>query len=196
MPTNSPSQLSTDHLTMHGVFVDVLGTGVLLSGRSGIGKSELALGLINRGHRLIADDSVLFHREAGKDRIIGHCPPVLQDFLEVRGLGILNIRVMFGDTAIKENKLLQLIVNIIQVNQDSLYRIDRLHGMHGERELLGLEIPEVSIPVAPGRNLSILVEGAVRNHVLKQTGYQASQDFTERHKAFMKQTSEKNDNAC
>lgn len=92
--------------TLHGVFIDVLGLGVLLTGKSGTGKSELALGLINRGHRLIADDSVIFARK--KEKIIGFCPPILQDFLEVRGLGILDIRAMFGDTAIQKNKRLEL----------------------------------------------------------------------------------------
>ena len=172
-----------DNTTLHGVFIDVLGIGVLLNGQSGIGKSELALGLIDRGQSLVADDSVYFNKR--KDRLIGSCPPVLQDFLEVRGLGILNIRAMYGDDAITIEKRLQLIVNIIQVNQQDLYLIDRLHGMHGEKNILGIMIPEVSIPVAPGRNLAILVESAVKNHLLKIDGYDASQDFTEKHHTFM-----------
>lgn len=177
------------HSTHHGVFIDVAGVGVLLSGKSGIGKSELALGLINRGHRLIADDSVEFVSQKGN--IYGSCPEVLQDFLEVRGLGILNIRAMFGNHAIKKKKKLQLIINIIQVSQEQLYMIDRLYGMHGCQTILDLEIPEVSIPVAPGRNLAILVEGAVKNYLLKSSGYDASHDFMQRHQAYM---SKENDN--
>lgn len=177
------STLSNQHLTLHGVFIDVAGVGVLLSGRSGIGKSELALGLINRGHRLVADDSVSFKLE--KNYVVGYCPEILQDFLEVRGLGILNIRAMFGNTAIKAQKKLQLIINILQVNQEELYLIDRLYGMHNTQIILGQSIPEVSIPVAPGRNLAILVEGAVKNHLLKLNGYSASDDFADRHKHYM-----------
>jgi len=183
--SNQPNEIA-----QHGVFIDVDGTGVLLSGQSGIGKSELALGLISRGHRLVADDSVILATES--QQVIGRCPELLQDFLEVRGLGILNIRAMFGDAAIKEEKTLQLIINIIQVATDELYLIDRLYGMHDQRLILNIEIPEVSIPVAPGRNLAILVEAAVKNHILKTTGYDSSKDFTERHQKFM--TREKNEN--
>lgn len=161
--------------------------GVLLSGQSGIGKSELALGLISRGHRLIADDSVIFYKK--NSHIIGHCAPLLQDFLEVRGLGLLNIRAMFGDQAIQDKKQLKLIINIIQVNQEDLYLIDRLYGMHSIISILNTEIPQVSIPVAPGRNLAILVEAAVKNHLLKTNGYDASNDFTQRHNNFMQRES-------
>lgn len=170
-------------IAQHGVFIDVNNMGVLLSGESGIGKSELALGLISRGHRLIADDSVIFEND--DQRIIGRCPPLLQDFLEVRGLGILNIKAMFNETAIQKKKQLKLIINIIQVSKKSIHLIDRLYGMHGKKDILGIEIPEVSIPVAPGRNLSILVEAAVKNHLLKMNGYNSSEDFTQRHQYYM-----------
>lgn len=176
-------QTAPKQITLHGVFIDVLSIGVLLNGQSGIGKSELALGLIDRGHSLVADDSVNFLPK--DNRLMGSCPEVLQDFLEVRGLGILNIRAMFGDDAITMEKRLQLIINIIQVNQNQLYLIDRLHGMHGEKTIAGIAVPEVSIPVAPGRSLAILVESAVKNHLLKLDGYNASTDFTEKHNAFM-----------
>lgn len=174
---------SHKEIAQHGVFVSVDDTGVFLSGQSGIGKSELALGLISRGHHLIADDSVIFTLDDA--RIVGHCPPLLQDFLEVRGLGILNIRAMFGDRAITKKAELTLIINIIQVAHNELYLIDRLHGMHGMRDILGIDIPEVSLPVAPGRNLAILVEAAVKNHKLKINGYNGSDDFTQRHNSFM-----------
>jgi HPr kinase/phosphorylase len=168
-----------DSLTLHGVFMDVSGFGVLLRGASAIGKSELALGLINRGHRLVADDAVDFKLVA-PDTVIGSCPPILQDFLEVRGLGILNIRVMFGDNAIKDSKRLQLIVNVVAFSVDELKLIDRLHGMYRTDDILGVAIPEVTIPVAPGRNLAVLIETAVRNQVLKHNGYDASQEFIAR----------------
>ena len=172
-----------NEIAQHGVFMDVNNVGVLLSGKSGIGKSELALGLISRGHRLIADDSVILKKEGA--RIIGYCPPLLQDFLEVRGLGILNIRAMFNDSAIQKKKQLKLIINIIQVDQEALYLIDRLYGMHSHTNILTIQIPQVSIPVAPGRNLAILVEAAVKNHLLKINGYNSSEDFTQRHKSHM-----------
>lgn len=168
----------------HGVFLDVLGLGVLLTGESGIGKSELALGLINRGHRLIADDAVQF-KKTTEDTLMGSCPELLQDFLEVRGLGILNIRVMFGDTAIKENKRLQLIINVVEFNSQELQNIDRLHGLYRTIQLIDVPVPEVTIPVAPGRNLAVLVESAVRNQVLRHTGYEASLEFSSRQKQLM-----------
>jgi HPr kinase/phosphorylase len=174
----------TKIITKHGVFLDVLGAGVLLTGASGIGKSELALGLVNRGHRLIADDAVELHRTSGHS-LMGTCPELLQDFLEVRGLGILNIRVMFGDTAIKTSKKLQLIIHIVAFDHEELKNMDRLHGMYRQRSILNVNVPEVTIPVAPGRNLSVLVESAVRNQVLMNTGYHASQEFIKRQKILM-----------
>lgn len=177
---NAPS------ITRHGVFLDVLGIGVLLTGESGIGKSEIALGLINRGHRLIADDAVNFFY-VGNHTILGKCPPLLQDYLEVRGLGILNVRVMFGDTAIKERKRLQLIVNLKTFTDEGLKTIDRLHGMYRNCAILGVDIPEVTIPITSGRNLAVLVEVAVRNQVLKHTGYFASEEFITRQKQLMEQ---------
>ncbi len=168
-----------DTATLHGVFLDVLGLGVLLTGASGIGKSELALGLINRGHRLIADDAVTF-KQIDKETLIGSCPPLLQDFLEVRGLGILNIRVMYGDNAIKQEKRLQLIVHVALFSTEELAQMDRLQGMYRQQSILDVEVPEVTIPLAPGRNIAVLIETAVRNQVLKQHGYLATDEFIAR----------------
>jgi HPr kinase/phosphorylase len=173
--------------TLHGVFLEVLGLGVLLTGTSGVGKSELALVLINRGHKLIADDSVDFiSRSDGT--VLGYCHPILQDFLEVRGLGPLNVRAMFGDSAIKANQALNLIVNIRQLTDEELINMDRVHGMHIEREIVNLKIPEVTIPVSPGRNLAILVEGAVRNQLLRLAGYNASEELCNRQQTYMNET--------
>lgn len=177
-----------DSQTLHGVFMDVLGVGVLLTGQSGVGKSELALGLINCGHRLIADDAVLFSRVA-ENKVVGSCPETLQDFLEVRGLGVINIRAMFGDNAIKESKRLQLIVKIVAMDNDELQNVDRLQGIHDTRQVLGIGVPEVTIPVAPGRNLAVLVEGAVRNQILQLTGYHASEEFIERQQKILEDQS-------
>lgn len=166
-------------ITTHGVYLEVLNMGVLLTGSSGIGKSELALGLINLGHRLIADDAVLFTRQSS-NAIIGYCPPLLKDFLEVRGLGIINIRAMFGENAVQNDKRLQLIIEIIATDDQTLLSFDRLHGVHTLKNMLGIDIPQVTIPVAPGRNLAVLVEAAVRNEILKITGYRAAEDFSNR----------------
>lgn len=175
---------SPNSLSLHGVFIEVFNLGILLSGKSGIGKSELALSLVDRGHKLVADDSVCFIK-ANSSQLIGQCPELLQDFLEVRGLGILNIRQLYGEQAITIKKPLSLIVHIIQVDPATLYEIDRLNGMHQIKNILDVSIPEVTIPVAPGRNLAILVEAAVKNQLLKINGYNASTAFAERHKEYM-----------
>jgi len=161
------------------VFMEVFDCGVLLTGKSSIGKSELALELIHRGHRLIADDAPVFSRMS-PESLVGHCPLVLQDFLEVRGLGILNVRKLFGNIAIKDCKKLHLIVQIVNLNDIPPESIDRLQGMHRNRDVLNVSIPEVSLPTAPGRNLSVLVETAVRNQVLKLNGYDAVRAFQHR----------------
>lgn len=177
--------------TLHGVFLDVFGVGVLLRGPSGIGKSEIALGLISRGHRLIADDAVTFQRDPTHDKIIGICPAVLCDFLEVRGLGVLNVRALYGDSAVKDSTTLQLIVQLIDVSDDIFRHSDRLFGIHNEHTLLGLPFKEVTIPVGPGRNISVLVEAAVRNHSIQLKGYNAAEDFAAIQRAFLEQ--KKND---
>jgi HPr kinase/phosphorylase len=169
---------------LHGVFLDILGLGILLTGPSGIGKSELALGLINRGHKLIADDSVDFYQN-NHGVLTGCCPSMLQDFLEVRGLGPLNVRAMFGDSAISSDKPIHLIINICELNHQQLFNMDRSQGMYSFITILETPILEVTIPVSPGRNLAILVEGAVRNQLLRLAGYDSSKEFKQRQLDYM-----------
>ena len=168
-----------EKLTLHGVFMEVMGTGVLITGASSIGKSELALELLTRGHRLIADDAAEFARIA-PDLLNGTCPEMLRDFIEVRGLGILNVRAMFGASAIKHNRNLRLIIVLQEMGEAAA--MDRLHGSRRMRTIMEVEIPEITLPVGPGRNLAVLVEAAVRNHILNVKGYDASQAFIERQK--------------
>jgi len=168
-----------DRITVHGVFMEVLGMGVLLTGDPAIGKSELALDLINRGQRLIADDAPEFAHIA-PETLQGSCPPLLQDFLEVRGLGVLNIRAMFGESSIRQSKNLNLIVDLRSLDEKELAIIDRLSGTLSARTILGVAVPEVTMPVAPGRNLAILVEAAVRHQILRIRGYDAGVDMVER----------------
>lgn len=168
-----------ERVTIHGVFMEVLGMGVLLTGDPAIGKSELALDLINRGQRLVADDAPEFAYIA-PETLQGSCPPLLRDFLEVRGLGILNIRAMFGESAVRQSKNLNLIVDLKSLDEQELAGIDRLSGTASARTILGVAVPEVTMPVAPGRNLAILVEAAVRHQILRIRGYDAGVDFVER----------------
>ncbi|NNJ97181.1 MAG: HPr(Ser) kinase/phosphatase [Gammaproteobacteria bacterium] len=161
---------------IHGVFMEVLGTGVLITGQSSIGKSELALALISRGHRLIADDAPEFTR-IGPGILDGKSPGALKDFIEVRGLGVLNIREMYGDNALKRNKYLRLIVHLQRLSEKEYAQLDRLCGVRDLRTILGIEIPQVLIPIEPGRNLEVLVEAAVRNHILRFTGNDATEQF-------------------
>lgn len=176
------TQLVSEHVVMHGVFMEVLGIGVLLTGPSGIGKSELALELVSRGHRLVADDAPLFMC-SGPEIITGSCPPPLRDFIEVRGLGVLNIRAMFGDSAVKKTKQLRLVIHIENFDDEQLVNVDRLRGSHQTIDILNMKIEQIVLPVAAGRNLAVLVETAVRNHVLVYRGYNAADDFLGKHGA-------------
>jgi HPr kinase/phosphorylase len=172
----------------HGVFMEVQGTGVMITGDSAVGKSELALELITRGHRLIADDVVEFYQVA-PDTLEGRCPPVLQDFLEVRGLGVLNIRALFGETAVKLKKNIKLIVHLEKMTEKAMTQ-DRLRLDTYSQQILDATIHEVRIPVAAGRNIAVLVEVAVRNHILQLRGIDSTQQFIERHDQLLLQASE------
>lgn len=173
---------------LHGVFMEVMGLGVFLMGESGIGKSELALELLSRGHRLIADDACEFFR-VSPDALQGRCPDMLCDFLEVRGLGILNIRAMFGETAVRREKALHLIVRLKDLANHPHPTIDRLQAEQQTRAILGIDVVEVILFVASGRNLAVLVEAATRGHILRRRGVSALEDFTRRQQLMMMKSS-------
>ncbi|MEP6609941.1 MAG: HPr(Ser) kinase/phosphatase [Burkholderiaceae bacterium] len=176
------AKLLARHCTMHGVFMDVLGMGVLISGESSVGKSELGLELISRGHGLVADDVVDFSRVA-PDAVEGRCPHLLANLLEVRGLGLLDIKAIFGETAVRRKMKLRLIVELRRYSgSDTLERLP-LEGQ--SEEVLGLPIRKVLIPVASGRNLAVLTEAAVRNTILQLRGIDTMGDFLQRQKEQM-----------
>lgn len=177
------TQSLADITTLHGVLLEVVGIGLLITGESSVGKSELALELITRGHRLIADDMVEL-RHVAPNTLEGHCPALLRDFLEVRGLGILNIRSLFGDTAVKQVKNLRLIVELMKPTGE-LPPDSRLDMVSGTESILGVDIPKVCIPVAAGRNLAVLVEAAARNFILKNRGIDSSEEFMRRQREAM-----------
>lgn len=179
------AQAVAESVSLHGVFMEVQGFGALIKGEAAIGKSELALELISRGHRLVADDIVDFFR-ISPERVEGRCPPLLQDFLEVRGLGILNIRAIFGDNAVKPTKPLDLIIELQMADKLALQQLDRLNIKSLHEEVLGVKIPKVQIPIAAGRNIAVLVEVAIRNHVLLLRGINATRQFTQRQQREMK----------
>lgn len=172
----------------HGVFMEILGTGVLITGESSVGKSEVALELISRGHRLIADDAPEFARVT-PDIIRGTCPAVLRDLLEVRGLGVLNIRAMYGDSAIKSGKHLRLVIQLRNKDEAKSFEENRLEDVRSEAEFLGMHIPMVSLSVAPGRNIAVLIEAAVRAHLLRLQGYVAGRDLQARQRRLMEEGS-------
>ncbi len=173
---------------LHGVFMEIFTIGVLITGDAGSGKSELALELLNRGHRLIADDSPEF-TQMSPEIIDGTCPAALQDCLEVRGLGVLNIREMFGDAAIKMNKYLRLIVHLeVPENHERKEPLDRLRGDTSVRQVLELDIPSITLPVLAGRNLAVMTEAAVRDFMLKMKGFDATSAFVERHARLIQQS--------
>jgi HPr kinase/phosphorylase len=169
-PAEAPTEAS-----LHGVLVDVSGIGVLLLGESGTGKSECALDLVTRGHRLVADDVVEIWRE-GTHAIVGRGPARIRHHMEIRGLGIINVRDLFGIAAVRDRKRIELVIHLEAWRPDQEY--ERLGLVERTHTLLGVEISMLRIPVSIGRNVAILVEVAARNHVLKRMGVYAAQAFT------------------
>jgi HPr kinase/phosphorylase len=166
-------------IELHGVFMDVLGLGVLITGESGVGKSELGLELISRGHGLVADDVVEFSR-LDANSLEGRCPALLKDFIEVRGLGVLNIRTIFGETAVRRKMKLRLVAHLSRLPATSRDPSERLPLSELSEEILGVTVRKVIIPVAAGRNLAVLVEAAVRNEILKLRGIDSMAEFLAR----------------
>ena len=174
-----------DRTTMHGVFMDILGLGVLITGESGLGKSELGLELISRGQGLVADDAVDLYR-ISQNTIEGKCPDLLQNLLEVRGIGLLDIRAIFGETAVRRKMRLKLIVHLVR--KETMEReYERLPYEPLTQDVLGVPVLKVVIQVVAGRNIAVLVEAAVRNTVLQLRGIDTYQEFVERHRRAMDQ---------
>jgi HPr kinase/phosphorylase len=172
-----------ERTTRHGVFMDILGLGVLLTGESGLGKSELGLELISRGHGLVADDAVDIYR-ISQTALEGRCPELLQNLLEVRGIGLLDIKAIFGETAVRRKMRVQLIVHLVR--KETLERdFERLPYEPLFEDVLGLPVRKVVIAVDAGRNLAVLVEAAVRNTVLQLRGIDTYQEFIRRHQKAM-----------
>ena len=177
------AQLFADRITRHGVFMDILGLGVLLTGESGLGKSELGLELISRGHGLVADDAVdLF--KVTQSALEGRCPELLMNLLEVRGIGLLDIKAIFGETAVRRKMRLKLIVHLVR--KETMEReFERLPYEPLYDDILGIPVRKVIIQVDAGRNLAVLVEAAVRNTILQLRGINTYQEFIERHQRAM-----------
>jgi HPr kinase/phosphorylase len=173
------SQLFAERTTRHGVFMDILGVGVLLTGESGLGKSELGLELISRGNGLVADDAVDLFR-INQNTIEGRCPDLLLNLLEVRGIGLLDIRAIFGETAVRRKMRLKLIVHLVR--RDSFERdYERMPSAPLTQDVLGIPVRKVIIQVVAGRNIAVLVEAAVRNSILQLRGIDTYADFVARH---------------
>ena len=164
-------------ITRHGVLVDVYGEGMLLLGDSGIGKSEAAVELLKRGHRLIADDAVEI-KKISETRLVGTAPELIRNYIELRGIGVINVAKLFGMASIKEETFINLIINIVPWSDHEIY--DRLGLENQYVELLGVKVPSITIPVTPGRNLAVNLEVAAMNNRQKRMGYNAAVEFTER----------------
>jgi HPr kinase/phosphorylase len=181
------SLLFADRTTRHGVFMDILGLGVLLTGESGLGKSELGLELISRGHGLVADDAVDLYR-ISQTALEGRCPELLMNLLEVRGIGLLDIKAIFGETAVRRKMRLKLIVHLVR--KETMEReFERLPYEPLYEDILGLPIRKVVIAVDAGRNLAVLVEAAVRNTILQLRGIDTYNEFIQRHQKAMERGS-------
>jgi HPr kinase/phosphorylase len=185
--TESLQEMLAPRTVRHGVLLDVYGLGVLIEGASGIGKSECALDLIARGHRLVSDDVVEI-RCIGSDRLLGTAPALIREHLEIRGLGIINIRDLFGVSALSANKSIDLLIRLVR--WDEAGEVDRLGIDAQAAQILGASVPQVLLPVSPGRNLSTLVETAVRIQLLRVRGFYPAQRFVERHAKLLEEDSE------
>ena len=177
-----------DRTTMHGVLMDVLGVGIIITGESGLGKSELGLELISRGHGLVADDVVELAR-VGPNTIEGHCPKLLANLLEVRGLGLLDIKAIFGETAVRRKMRLRMIVHLVK-HSTMEEEYQRLPLDVLTQNVLGIEVRKVVIPVGLGRNIAVLTEAAVRNTILQLRGIDTLADFMTRQTAAVNANSE------
>jgi len=162
--------------SVHGCLVDTYGVGILLIGKSGIGKSECALGLIERGHRLVGDDVVVIRRKV-QDAIFGSAADLIKNHMEIRGLGILNIKDLFGVSSIRQSKKIELVVELVQWDED--LSVERLGLDERIYSILGLDIPYLKIPVRPARDLTMIIEVAARNHLLQRMGFYAAREFDE-----------------
>jgi HPr kinase/phosphorylase len=177
------AQLFAERTTRHGVFMDILGLGVLLTGESGLGKSELGLELISRGHGLVADDAVDLYK-ISQSALEGRCPELLLNLLEVRGIGLLDIKAIFGETAVRRKMRLKLIVHLVR--KETMEReFERLPYEPLNDDIMGIPVRKVVITVDAGRNLAVLVEAAVRNTILQLRGIDTYQEFIERHQRAM-----------
>ena len=173
-----------DITSMHGVLLDVLGVGVLITGESGLGKSELALELISRGHGLVADDAVEIARIA-QNTLEGRCAPLIRNLLEIRGIGLLDIKAVFGETAVRRKIRLKLIVHLVRRTEMDALGYDRLPLETLTQEILGVAVRKVIIPVGAGRNIAVLCEAAVRNTILQLRGIDTLAEFQARQRAAM-----------
>ena len=164
-------------LTRHGVLVEVYGEGVLLLGESGVGKSETAIELVKRGHRLIADDAVEIKRVSATT-LVGRAPDIIRHYVELRGIGIVDVRRLFGMGAVKETEKIDLVINLENWKQGKMY--DRLGLEESTEEILGINVPSIVLPVCPGRNLSVVIEVAAMNNRQKRMGYNTAEEFNKR----------------
>lgn len=162
---------------MHGVLVDIYGVGVLIKGQSGVGKSETALELVKRGHRLVADDSVEI-RQTGDQLLVGSAPKLIRHLLEIRGIGIIDVMTLFGAGAVRSHKKISLIVNLENWDAGKVY--DRVGLDHNTMKIIDSEVPLLTIPVRPGRNLAVIIEVAAMNYRLQNMGINTAEEFAER----------------
>lgn len=170
------NRLLAPSLTEHGVLMEVFGVGILLTGKSGVGKSETAMELIKRGHRLIADDNVIIKEIANE--LYGTAPEIIRYFMELRGIGIINVKSMYGSGSVLDEKNIQLIIELENWQHGKEY--DRVGDEMASGSYFGIKIPKLTIPVSPGRNLAIIIEVAARNFRLKSMGYDASEELITR----------------
>ena len=180
----------TPRITRHGVLVEVYGEGCLLMGESGVGKSETAVELLKRGHRLIADDAVQIRR-SGNSRLVGNSPAIIRHYMELRGIGVIDVMRLFGMSAVRDEKYIDLVLNLEQWDSTKAY--DRLGLDQQYTEILGVKIPSVTIPVKPGRNLAVIIEVAALNNRDKRMGFNAARELTERMSAQMEEQANKVD---